>query len=94
VSYFFTVRVAWSATNKSRTKYKGELKQMEASMTVQEAAKLMGKSQDFIRIGLQRNILPFGYAVKIGKERYSYFIGREKFTEATGIKSEGQNQND
>ena len=56
-----------------------------ASMTVQEASRLMGKSQDFIRIGLQRNILPFGYAVKTGKERYSYFISRDKFIEATGI---------
>ena len=55
-------------------------------LTVQEAAQLMGKSQDFIRIGLQRNILPFGYAVKTGKERYSYFISREKFSEVTGIK--------
>ena len=55
-------------------------------MTVQEAAQLMGKTQSFIRIGLQRNILPFGYAVKTGKERYSYFISREKFTESTGIK--------
>ena len=58
----------------------------ETSMTVQEAARLMGKSQDFIRIGLQRNILPFGYAVKTGKERYSYFISRDKFIEATGIR--------
>jgi hypothetical protein len=58
----------------------------DLSMTVQEAARLMGKSQDFIRIGLQRNILPFGYAVKTGKARYSYFISREKFTEATGIR--------
>lgn len=56
------------------------------AMTVQEASRLMGKSQDFIRIGLQRNLLPFGYAVKTGKERYSYFISREKFIEATGIK--------
>ncbi len=59
------------------------------SMTVQEAAKLMGKSQNFIRIGLQRNILPFGFAVKTGKDRYSYFISREKFIETTGIKCEG-----
>lgn len=58
----------------------------EASMTVQEASRLMGKSQDFVRIGLQRNILPFGYAIKTGKARYSYFISREKFKEATGIK--------
>lgn len=55
-------------------------------LTVQEAARLMGKSEMFIRIGLQRNILPFGYAVKTGKERWSYFISREKFQEATGIK--------
>ena len=55
-------------------------------LTVQEAARLMGKSEMFIRIGLQRNILPFGYAVKTGKERWSYFISREKFREATGIK--------
>jgi hypothetical protein len=67
---------------------------MATSMTVQEAAMLMGKSQDFIRIGLQRNILPFGFAVKTGKERYSYFISREKFTEATGIKCEGEKEND
>ena len=61
----------------------------ETSMTVQEASRLMGKSQSFIRIGLQRNILPFGFAVKTGKDRYSYFISKEKFTESTGIKCEG-----
>lgn len=61
----------------------------ETSMTVLEASRLMGKSQSFIRIGLQRNILPFGFAVKTGKDRYSYFISKEKFTEATGIKCEG-----
>lgn len=55
-------------------------------LTVQEAARLMGKSEMFVRIGLQRNILPFGYAVKTGKERWSYFISREKFREVTGIK--------
>jgi hypothetical protein len=55
------------------------------TLTVQETAKLMGKSQDFVRIGLQRNLLPFGYAVKTGEQRYSYFISKAKFTEATGI---------
>jgi hypothetical protein len=62
------------------------MKNKSTSMTVQEASRLMGKSQDFIRIGLQRSILPFGYAVKTGKERYSYFISREKFIATTGIK--------
>lgn len=28
-------------------------------MTVKEAAKLLGKSEQFVRIGLQRGILPF-----------------------------------
>lgn len=58
----------------------------ENSLTVQEAANLMGKSPDFIRIGLQRSILPIGYAVKTGKCRYSYFISKELFTKHTGIK--------
>jgi hypothetical protein len=58
------------------------------TLTVQETARLMGKSQDFVRIGLQRNLLPFGYAVKTGKQRFSYFISKQKFTEATGIKTE------
>jgi hypothetical protein len=57
------------------------------TLTVQETARLMGKSQDFVRIGLQRNLLPFGYAVKTGKQRFSYFISKQKFTEATGIKT-------
>lgn len=60
--------------------------QNNETMTVQEAAKLMKKSEMFIRIGLQRNNLPFGYAVKTGEERWSYFISRKKFQEATGIK--------
>ena len=63
---------------------------MQNSMTVKEAAALMGKSVEFIRVGLQRNILPFGYAVKMGKHRYCYFISREKFSEATGIKCTGE----
>lgn len=59
---------------------------MENNMTVQEASKLMGVSQQFIRIGLQKGILPFGYAVQISNERYTYFISRQKFSEYTGIK--------
>lgn len=55
------------------------------ALTVKEAAKLMGKTEQFIRIGLQRNILPFGWAVPMGKE-WSYFISRAKFEEFTGIR--------
>jgi hypothetical protein len=55
------------------------------SMTIAEAAKLMGVSSQFVRIGLQRGILPFGYAVQVSKQRYTYFISRQKFSEHTGI---------
>lgn len=56
------------------------------ALSVKDAAKLMGKTEQFVRIGLQRNILPFGWAVPMGKE-WSYFISRSKFEEFTGIKA-------
>lgn len=37
-------------------------------------AKLIGKSDEFIRIGLQQNRLPFGTAVKISGDRWTYHI--------------------
>ena len=55
-------------------------------LTVVEASKLMGVSPQYVRVGLQKGILPFGYAVQISRERYTYFISREKFIEHTGIK--------
>lgn len=61
---------------------------MENSMTIAEASQLMGVSRQFIRVGLQRGILPFGYAVQVTKSRYTYFISRQKFTEHTGINAE------
>ena len=59
---------------------------MEQHMTIKEAAELMGVSQQFVRIGLQKGILPFGCAVQVASKRYTYFISREKFEEYTGIK--------
>lgn len=49
-------------------------------LTVVEAAKRMGVSQQFVRIGLQRGILPFGYAVKMS-DRYTYHISESKLNE-------------
>lgn len=46
-------------------------------ISVADAAKLMGVSQQFVRIGLQRGILPFGYAVKMS-DRYTYHISFSK----------------
>lgn len=52
-------------------------------MTVKEAASLLGKSEQFIRIGLQQGALPFGTAVKM-RGRYSYHISDKKIHEYIG----------
>lgn len=48
------------------------------------AARCLGKSEQFIRIGLQRGILPFGNAVPgIGKH-WNYYINPAKFRDYVG----------
>jgi hypothetical protein len=47
-------------------------------MKVKEAAKRLNKSENFIRIGLQRERLPFGTAVKTSS-RWTYDIRDEAF---------------
>ena len=42
-------------------------------MKVSEAAELLGKTPQFVRVGLQQGRLPFGTAVKFSK-RWSYHI--------------------
>lgn len=52
-------------------------------MKVKDAAALLGKSEQFIRIGLQQGALPFGTAVKM-RGRYSYHISEKKLQEYLG----------
>lgn len=54
-------------------------------MTVTECAKLLGKSPQFVRVGLQRNILPFGYAIKMSTV-WTYHISEAKVYEYLGKK--------
>jgi excisionase family DNA binding protein len=54
-------------------------------LTVDEAAKIMGVSKPYIRVGLQRGLLPFGTAVKMTGNRYTYFISKNRFYEYLGI---------
>lgn len=49
-------------------------------MSIKEAASLMGKSLQFVRVGLQRGAFPFGSAVKISS-RWSYHISPDLFYE-------------
>ena len=58
------------------------------NMTIEEASRLMGVSQQFVRVGLQKGILPFGYAVQVSARRFTYFISKQKFLEHTGIKGD------
>ena len=57
----------------------------KCKMSVDVAAALMGVSKQYIRVGLQTGKLPFGSAVKISGNRYTYYISPKKFTEFTGI---------
>ena len=49
-------------------------------VTVKEAAKKLGVSEQFIRIGLQRKVLPFGIALKMS-DRWTYHISRKLLEE-------------
>ncbi len=50
----------------------------QESISVAEAARVMGVSPQFLRLSLQREGLPFGTAVQFDK-RWSYYINRERF---------------
>ena len=55
------------------------------NMSVVQAADLMGKTPQFVRVALQKGLLPFGVAVRQTGRRYSYYISPVKFSEFTGI---------
>ena len=52
-------------------------------ITIKQAADIMQKGQQFVRIGLQRGLLPFGTAVKV-KQRWNYYISPKLFYEYVG----------
>lgn len=53
------------------------------NLSVKDAARLLGKSKEWVMQGLRDGVFPWGYAVKLNK--WSYFISSIKFTEYTGI---------
>jgi len=55
------------------------------NITVKEAALLMSVGPQFVRVGIQQGVLPFGSAVKINGDRYTYYISPTKFAEYVGI---------
>mgnify|MGYP003314481820 CR=1 FL=1 len=53
-------------------------------MKVKEAAQRLKKSEQFVRIGLQRQQLPFGTAVQISSRRWNYHISDKLFKDYIG----------
>lgn len=56
----------------------------QKNIPVEVAAKLLGKSDQFVRIALQRGLAPFGFATKISGNKYSYHISPALFTKYQG----------
>lgn len=57
---------------------------MVGNIKVVKAAKLMGKSQQFVRVGLQRGLLPFGTAIQTST-MWTYHISPKLFYDYMGL---------
>lgn len=55
------------------------------NISVATAARLMGVSQQYIRVGMQRKLLPIGTAIQISSKRYTYYISPKLFEDYTGM---------
>lgn len=56
---------------------------MTGRVKVSEAAALMGVSEQFVRVGLQRGLLPIGTAVKLSS-KWTYYISGKLLSEYIG----------
>ena len=66
------------------------------NVPVNVAAKIMNKSPQFVRIGLQRGILPIGRALKTNdrNEQYDYYISPKLLAEFTGVDVDAEKEYD
>lgn len=62
------------------------------NVPVKTAAEMLGKSQQFVRVALQRGVVPFGFAVKMSS-RWTYYISPAKLMEyITVVKGGDENE--
>ena len=55
-------------------------------VTIKRASEVMGKSQQYIRIGLQRGLLPIGNAEKMpNSSKFSYYVSPKLLSDYTGV---------
>lgn len=66
------------------------------NVPVNVAARIMGKSPQFIRIGLQRGILPIGIAFKTSdcNMQYDYYISPRLLADFTGFNLDAEKEYD
>ena len=58
---------------------------MNQNVSVKDAAIVLGKSQQFVRVGLQKGVLPIGIAIKMnGSSKWTYHISKKKLQEYIG----------
>ena len=55
------------------------------TITIADAARIIRKSQEYIRVGLQQGRFPWGTAVKTSDKQWSYNIIKKKFLEYAGL---------
>lgn len=57
---------------------------MNGKITVVEAAKILHVSDQFVRIGMQRNVLPIGTALKMSS-KWTYQISEKLLEQYSGV---------
>lgn len=57
----------------------------QKNVPVEVAARRLGKSDQFVRVALQRGLAPFGFATKISGDKYSYHISPKLFEQYQGV---------
>jgi hypothetical protein len=58
------------------------------NVPIEKAADMLGKSQQFIRIALQKGVAPFGFAVQISNKKWTYHISPKKLEEYIGTEKD------
>lgn len=53
--------------------------QERCTLKIEEAAKRMGKSKQFVRVALQQGLFNWGVATKVSGDKYSYYINEASF---------------
>lgn len=57
-----------------------------SNVPINLAARVMGKNPQYVRMALQKQLVPFGFAIKGSGNRYVYYISKPLFEEYTGVK--------